>query len=292
MIDKDKELIEVPTAEVVVVQPGKRMPVTQKEVDEVVRIAELQVDLRNRLLGVLVKTTSPKNWVDLGGNPYLAKGGCEAFAATIGISYEILKPERRMSDDEVGAFYIYETIGTFIYRGVSITAMGMATSRDQFFAKAHGEWRPQSEINEANISKKAYTNCFNNGIKKSLGLSSLTWADLEAVGMNPNDIAAVQYGAEPAKKPAPSGQKPSAKPASSNGDDKTPDEYRKLTGEMILEIVEGDMLRAQDELEMITAWENKDGKHIKGKRSVKDISDKAAPVVFRQTEKRYKEWKK
>lgn len=67
-------------------------------------------------------------------------------------------------------------------------------------------------------------------------------------------------------------------------------ENRIAIGNMLMQMNNNDAGDAADHLEVLTEWE-KDGKQFAGKRSVKDISDKATYPVLLRTEEALKAWK-
>lgn len=67
-------------------------------------------------------------------------------------------------------------------------------------------------------------------------------------------------------------------------------ENRIKIGRMLMEMNNDDAGDAADHLEVLTEWE-KDGKEFPGKRSTRDISDKATYPVLLRTEEAYAAWK-
>jgi hypothetical protein len=76
------------------------------------------------------------------------------------------------------------------------------------------------------------------------------------------------------------------------GKDDTPadsKDLRKAIGDMIMEMCEGDKNLAGDILEKHTAY-TKDGKQYSGKRSLKDVSDKALAPTYGRVKEAYTAW--
>ena len=63
------------------------------------------------------------------------------------------------------------------------------------------------------------------------------------------------------------------------------------TGNMIMEMTNGDKGKASAILEEITTWTDKEGKIVGGKSSLKDISERQTPIVYGKVKKLYQEWK-
>ena len=232
-------------------------------------MAEKRVQAIKRIKAAALSVTSKHDWIDQNGKPYLQVSGSEKIARLFGISWTIEEP--LLTTEEDGHFsYTYKgafTIGTT----PPIDFIGSRGSKDLFFSKSHGEAIPPSEIDRNDVKKAAYTNLLGNGITRLLGLRNLTWEEVESSGIKKDTTAKVKYGTAE---------------MSDEGKDQ-----RKKIGDMILEMAEDDKEKASELLIKFTSFVNKDGKVVKGKSSLKDISEKAMPVTYGKVKKAYEAWK-
>lgn len=163
--------------------------------DDIIASAERRIAQLEKIKTLALKATNENDWVDQQGKPYLAASGAEKIARLFGVSWTIEKNEKVISSDEKGQFYFYQATGLFKLPSDkdSIEAVGTCSSKDQFFAKAKGELKPISEIDETNIMKAAYSNCVANGITRILGIRNLTWEQVKQGGIDQSKTAKVNY---------------------------------------------------------------------------------------------------
>jgi hypothetical protein len=223
-----------------------------------------------RIKSAALSVTSKHDWVDQGGKPYLQVSGSEKIARLFGISWTIDEPILTTEED---GHYSYTYQGAFTIGSTPpIDFIGSRGSKDGFFSMSHGKDIPVSEINRNDIKKSAYTNLLGNGITRLLGLRNLTWEEVEAaLGIKRENMGKVNYG------------KPEM---SDEGKD-----LRKKIGETLLEMAGNDKDKAGKLLLTYTTFIDKEGKTVKGKESLKDVSEKAMPVTYGKIQKVYETWK-
>lgn len=229
--------------------------------------AEKRVEAIKRIKRAALAVTSIHDWIDQMGKPYLHGSGAEKIARLFGISWRIDEPEKTRSED---GHYSYTYKGYFSLRSTTIEAIGSRGSKDPFFSKSHGKDIPPSEINENNVRKSAYTNLLGNGITRLLGLRNLTWEDLKGSGIEQSKVGRVTYKKKEMKK-------------------ETKD-LRDKIGSMILEMSGNDKKMASELLENMTFFIAKDGKKVKGKKSLSELTEKAIPTVYGKVKKEYEKW--
>lgn len=240
--------------------------------DSLVKIAEMaekRIEAIKKIKQVALKVTNSHDWVDQNGKPYLQASGAEKVARTFGISWRIDEPTYM---EEPDGNYSYTYKGYFSLGSATIEAIGSRGTKDPFFSKAHGEVKPLSEIDRNDVKKSAYTNLLGNGITRILGIRNLTWEELEAAGIHRNTTTTIDY-----KKPEMS---------------EDAKDLRKKIGEMLLDMSLGDKEEASNLLLKFTSFVGKDGKEVKGKSSLADISEKAMPVTYGKVKEAYMEWQK
>lgn len=182
-----------------------------------------EIERRNKffekLMSVAIQSTTHLDWMDQSGKPYLENSGSEKIARRFGISTQIVEPTIEWFDDVKGRYYVFTTKGkAWLPRGIGSTVdeveeIGTASSRDDFFGKSDGEWKPIELVDITDIKKKCYTNCFGRLIRKLLGLNGLTWDFLESHGIKKEDCAGVSYRKKGQNSPTTS--KPAATQSSS-----------------------------------------------------------------------------
>lgn len=153
--------------------------------------ADKMVTAINKLMSAALKVTTPRDWVLIGGTPYLQEAGATKVARLFGISTKIHEGYPKCVKDERGYPTYYYRM-TFRMGTQSIEADGMRNAADDFFAGAktdkNGNPKKQKtpdEIPLDDVQRAAYTNCMNNGIKRLIpGLRNLDVSDLESAGIN------------------------------------------------------------------------------------------------------------
>lgn len=153
--------------------------------------ADKMVTALNKIMAAAVKVTTPKDWVMIGGTPYLQESGATKVARLFGIGWQIHDGFPKVERDADG-YPTYTYRMTFRMGKHVIEAEGMRNARDEFFAGKKTDRDGNSlkqkavdEIDLADVKRAAYTNCLNRGIKAILpGLRNLDAAALEANGVN------------------------------------------------------------------------------------------------------------
>ncbi len=155
-----------------------------RDSEDALEILNRRNELFEQVLAVAMKATKASDWKDFGGKPYLESTGCEKVALRFGISTKQPRydpPNGEEFEDSKGKYYVYTCWMTIVFGKQEFDAMGTCSSRDKFFGQTSGGgYKPLADVDRPNIKKKAYTNAFQNGIKRALGLRGLSWEDLEA----------------------------------------------------------------------------------------------------------------
>lgn len=163
--------------------------------DDIIATAERRIERISKIKMYALKSTNHEDWVDMQGKPYLTSSGAEKVARLFGVKIRDVKTEKKDSSDEKGKFYYYLVTGVAELKGGDdyIEAVGTCSSKDQFFAKRGGQFKPLSEVEETNILKAAYSNFIGNAITRLLGIRNLTWEELKTIGIAPDKVARVEY---------------------------------------------------------------------------------------------------
>ena len=132
--------------------------------------AERRIDAINRIMSASLKITNERDWILIGGVPYLQETGATKVARLFGIGWSIENP---ILETDTDGHFTYSYKGKFTMGNISIEAEGSRSSRDEFFTgkedkeKGKTAKKPQ-DIDKRDVKMSAYTNCINNGIKRIL----------------------------------------------------------------------------------------------------------------------------
>lgn len=181
----NEQLMPVETMPVSV--QGENDALMSMDYDNVLMLAERadkMVTALNKIMAAAIKVTTPKDWVMIGGTPYLQESGATKVARLFGIGWQIHAGFPKVEYDGDG-YPTYTYRMTFTMGKQAIEAEGMRNARDEFFAgKRTEKQKTVDEIDLADVKRAAYTNCLNRGIKAILpGLRNLDAATIEANGV-------------------------------------------------------------------------------------------------------------
>lgn len=160
--------------------------------------ADRMVEALNKIMAAAIKITTPRDWVLIGGNPYLQESGATKVARLFGIGWQILDQHSEYDSDGYPTF-TYRML--FTMGGAKIECEGSRSARDEFFAgkrtdrngNAQRQKSPDA-IDIRDVRLAAYTNCLNNGIKRILpGLRNVDISTLENAGMNVHAISGYTF---------------------------------------------------------------------------------------------------
>ena len=249
--------------------------------------ADKSVDAINTITKAALRLTTHLDWVNIGGKPYLQETGASKIATLMRVNLRILPPTKQYDPDGSG-HYTYSTMGEFEFAGMSITAFGMRSTKDEFFIGSasatmtitsdKGEKatvpKPQKkpqDVDERDVMQAAYSNCVNRGIKELIpGLRNITIEHLQAAGVDTSKIKGYDFN--------------SGTPAVMS------DEAKNMRGEIEAMLREVYGNKWTEGLEMATAFVGKDGKDVPGKTDIRKISEKQLPVTYGAVKKNYEKW--
>jgi hypothetical protein len=229
--------------------------------------AEKRIEAVKKIKAISLRVTNPQDWVDEGGKPYLQVSGGQKVARVFGISWRIDQPIFIIDED---GHFRYEYKGYFSMGNIEIEVIGIRSSKDPFFRGSKENPKPPSEIDKGNVQKSALTNCVGNGITSLLGLKNLTWEDLTDAGISRDKTNSVSFSKKEMTEES-KGQR---------------DEIQKMLNEMF----NNDPAKVSEALEKITSFPGKDGKTVKGKSRIEDLSEKAIGPNYGKVKKLYDEW--
>ena len=220
--------------------------------DEVVALMEKMSDVVTRARIIALKGTSPEDWTDQGGKPYLTISGSNKVKNIFGVSVTDNQWQKTNMEDDNGKYYVVSFSATFTWKLGSTTMTGTCSSRDKFFGKD----KPLEAVDFTNVLKKAETNCYGRGIKALLGITNLTWDSLkEITGWGSEKVQKVEYR--------------KTEEISEAMKQKKQELY-----DLIMKSTGNDAEKAKAKLESMTEWTDKEGKKVAGKREIDKLTEK------------------
>ncbi len=255
-------------------QVPESQDIIQIDTDSVLERAEKLNQQITKLKKFAISHTQPEDWVVFGNTIYLQSTGCERIANILGVSWprtdqfgnEILTIEKINLKD---GHYTYVVQGEFHWYGRRVTITGKAASNRPFFSSRGGELVPADEVDEGNVRQAAWSNFIVNGVMRILGLRGLTKKELAENGINLDQVGKVQFKQNKPK------------------EDLTDHDHEQLQYidqwlTILASIENGDK---GDILQEMTSFKTKEGKEIKGKRDVKDLTKRQIPYVYTNVKK-------
>lgn len=238
--------------------------------------AEKRVTAINTVMKASLKMTTHLDWVKIGGVPYLQETGSSKIASLMGVSWQIAPPQKVYDEDGSG-HYVYRTSGKFYFAGRETEAMGLRSTHDEFFiGRAGNPNKPQKkpqDVNERDVMQAAYTNCLNNGIKRTIpGLRNITMEHLKESGIDISKIKGYDFN--------------TSAPVEMSSDN----QGKLLEIErMLKEMCGNDKWKAG--LKKITAFKGRDGSEVSGKDDINKLSEKMIPVIYGKVKSEYEKWR-
>jgi hypothetical protein len=240
---------------------------------------ETAAKYRDRVLQVVAALTLPSDWVDMDGKPYLQGTGAERLRQKFGLTLSSPTVKREIREDSHGPYYRYryECVVSGPH-AAPMTAVGLCSARDKFFAWRNNAWLPVDEVNENHIEMKAMNNMLVNAVTRALGLRGLSWEILQKAGIKKREVSSVEYKGKTEEKGSDGRGEMTAEKAEAR--------------QMILDICAAYEAQGQkkDPFEMCVqygTWKNKEGKTILGKRTVQEMSNRAVSVMLDRIRKDY-----
>jgi len=170
MSPDDRNLTLAPDSEVV----------SFEKPEDVIEIAQKRIKWMDELISMSLARLRPGDVVSLEGRPYIVSDGCYKIARLFGLKIKYTGlPQKVEAQDKKGTYFYFVHAATVsLPNGDSIDVIGNCSSRDPFFGKVEGNWRPLEDVDVLDIMQKAQTNTDRKGIAKLLGLNNITWDDV------------------------------------------------------------------------------------------------------------------
>ncbi len=248
-------------------------------IEATVKQAEKYIESLNKIRLMAIKVTNTMDWSSQGDKPYLEKSGCDKIAGAFGV--KIFNPEfvKENCSDEIGDYIVYTCSAHGVWNNHEESEIGTCSTRDDFFGKRGGQYKPLSEVDITDIKKKSFTNMANRLIKKLLGLS-FTWEEIEELSggkIKKSTVQKVEFG-----KGSKGGNTDS--PETKNNRD----EIRRL----LLLLNDNNEQAASKMLEAMTTFKSAEGNIVKGKTRVQYLTEKQIPRVLSDLKKEIDDFNK
>lgn len=240
-----------------------------QSVEQRVKEAEKYFELHDKIRMLSIKMTSPNDWIDQAGRPYMEYTGATKIAKAFGVKIygeDETKGPKMTKDvlaDDKGDYYIYKVEGCAEWNKIKQPQIGMCSTRDGFFGKTAEGYKPLSEVDLTNVQKKAYTNFLNRVIKTLLGLS-FTWEEIEEMSggkITRGKCTSFTYAT-----------------GSRGGKNETKEagEKKKEFAKKLMEKCSGDKILCETVLEIMTRYKDKPGK-----KSFKQMTEKQVDFLLK-----------
>lgn len=243
-----------------------------RSIEETVKSAEKYVDALGKIRLLAIKLTNNLDWSNQGGKPYLEKSGCDKIAGAFGVKIFNVTFEKESNRDDAGDYIIYTCSGEGRWNNHEESEIGTCSTRDDFFGKKSGAYKPLSEVDLTDIKKKAFTNFANRIIKKLVGLS-FSWEEITQLSNNKITQATVS--------------KVDFSQGSKGGNTDSP-ETKKLRDEcrtFLLKLNNNEEQSAKEMLITQTGFTGKDGAVVPGKDNVLKLSEKQVQILHGKLKK-------
>lgn len=180
--------------------------------DAIIKLFEKRSNLMKRIRAVALKSTTPADWLDFSGKPYLQASGAEKVRQELGLNVRIINSTHTKMEDEKGKYDMFSHVLEVSHPALgAVEVIGKKSTRNKFFA-TKTEWhqgedgkktktiidREQWTISKEDVDKAAYSNAMQRAITEFCGLRNLTWEQIrEIVGEHVETQAAgVTFGTQ------------------------------------------------------------------------------------------------
>lgn len=159
--------------------------------------AQMMVWQRDQFASVKSSLASSET-MKIEGKPYIKRNGWRMIAAGFSVTLELVKDNegrvlhtRIEGEDDVGAFYVHTYVArATLPNGRYAECEGACSSRDAFFGKRKGSWKPLSDIDEADIIATAQTVAYNRAISDLVGGAEVSAEEMmgkDSVSFSPKE---------------------------------------------------------------------------------------------------------
>lgn len=235
-------------------------------IEKSVEQADRYLKVLNQIRLLAIKLTNISDWTNEAGHPYLQKSGCDKIAGAFGVQIFDTEFIKEICKDDKGEYIMFTCTGNGRWNNHEESEIGTCSTRDDFFGKKGGEYKPLSEVDLTDVKKKAFTNMANRLIKKLIGLS-FTWEEIGELSeskITAKTVQKVEYG-----KGSRGGNTDSPQTKAKRNECRT----------MLMKLNNNDTKLSQEMLKRMTTFKGKDGNMVPGKDNVDNLSEAALDVL-------------
>jgi len=152
----------------------------------------------NTIINFIVRRTYAGDWVsfDKANTPIADRtvnmigAAAERIARDLGVQESNRTQPIKKMNEKFPGHYAYECDGDFTFRGRTVHAQGVASTRNPFHSRVYSEDKKPEEIREDYIMRESWRDCTKQGIKMLFGLRRVPLLKLKELGY---DISQVKY---------------------------------------------------------------------------------------------------
>ncbi len=249
-------------------------PQTREDMEAMMERAELAIEFQNRIKIAALKLTNENDWCKLGKKFFLENTGAKKMMQAFGVSVYPDGPATSVRhEDDKGEYIIVTVSMRALWHGSEVTEKGVCSTRDKLFGTVNGGYRPLSEVNLVNVTLKAHTGAIRRAVTTVLALNP-TEEDMKSADLDLQKIendSGVSYGAGT---------------RGGNTDSKEVAARKAEVGRKLMEMYD-DKKTAADALEFMTSFKGNDGEQVKGRRTMKAVSEKQLFYVEKDVNAEY-----
>lgn len=267
MIEKKAEFLTIPT----------------DDIDTKLANVDKAFELVGKLRKFALKHLSANSVTNENGKPYIMENGVNVFDAPFAIyekdveGFVVKEGGQQVSLSDPSAFK--GEIISIIYKGiVGSKTLGIEFSFEGGVYMTEKEKKFHAKEDFLFFSKKAKANWRGRARRKLLGLDNVDWTELADYGITPDKCASVT------RKQGGATQQTAQESADENA-------TRGKIGALLSEIYPDNAEDRSNQLELLTAFEGKDGSMVSGVRNPKDLRGKRLTVVYGKVKKWVEELK-
>jgi hypothetical protein len=172
-----------------------------EKLQNAIAVAERRFAFTEAVKKIALARTSPHHWAKYprgedGYVYYLTGDGATNLIKGFGVQVLNVRADKIWGEDELGRYYIWVYTGDAYIPVFDMHVEGIqgrCSQRKAFFAKAGKEWKPTSEIDEANIMADAHTDFFRNVIRRTIGIGYEAEETIAEAKIDTSKVAAPSF---------------------------------------------------------------------------------------------------
>jgi len=171
-----------------------------EKLQNAIAVAERRFAFTEAVKKMALARTSPHHWAKYprgeGHIFYLTGDGATNLIKGFGVQILNQRSEKLWSEDELGCYYIWVYTADAYIAPFDVHVEGIqgrCSQRKAFFAKAGNQWKPTSEIDEADIMADAQTDLWRNIIRRTIGIGYETEETIAEAKIDTSKVAAPSF---------------------------------------------------------------------------------------------------